>query len=331
MKIDEKNIDELLIAYLLNELDDNAKKQVEIWIDRSEENKAQYQQISKLWQASEHSNLSFDTHEAWEKVSHRISRKSIFQNYWLRIAAAILLLLGSYAILKYINKPMATTVIYANNQLVNDTLSDGSVIKLNKGSKIIYDENFNSSIREITLEGEAFFEIERDTAKPFIINIENSRVEVLGTSFNINTDYDDNLVTVFVRSGMVRFSYLPPDTTKAFQSIELKAGEKVSYNKSTHELTESDDTLLNEIETYWIDQQLVFDGIRLEKVIAVLEAVYEVNIKLSDEKLKDCLLTVSFYNEDIDQVINVIAGTFNLEFEKDNNNYLLKGNACENQ
>lgn len=331
MNIEDKNIDELLIAFLLKELDQSMVEQVEQWISATDENQERYHQIKKLWDVSEDSNLSFDSSKAWNKVSPQISQKSIMQGAWLRVAAAIILLVGSYFVFFGIDNTTEPQVLYANSKLESDTLTDGSIIKLNNNSNISYAENFNTDVREISLEGEAFFDIERDTTKAFIINIENSRVEVLGTSFNINTNPDSNIVTVNVRSGLVAFSYLPEDTTKAYQSIQLKAGEKVSYNKDTRLITESKDSLLNKLEYLWIDKQLVFDGIRLEKVVEILEVVYDVNINFSDDNIKDCLLTVSFDNEGITQIIEVIASTFDIDIEQEENNYLFKNGACENQ
>ena len=331
MKIDDKNIDELLMAYLLNELDDNSVAQVEQWISASDENGAKFEQIQKIWQSAELSNLHFDTESAWNKVSDKIEKKSIFIKNWISIAATIILLTGSYFVFQYINKPLETTTLYANNSFTNDTLIDGSVIILNENSQISYNSDFNKNKREITLKGEAFFDIERDTSKTFIINTTNSRVEVLGTSFNINSEPTDSLLTVFVNSGSVLFSYQPEDTTMAYQEVRLSAGEKVTYNKNRGKVIVSSDSDLNQTDTYWIDNKLSFDGITLGKVVQILEIIYDVKIVLFNSELSNCRLTVSFDNNDIDQILEVIATTFNLELEQNKSTYILKGNACENK
>lgn len=343
MNIEDKNIDEILIAYLLKELDISQHEQVKLWISASDENQARYRELEKLWVHSEHSELIFDSAKAWDKVSSEITESPknkpsdepsksigfISLKPLLSVAAVILVLLGSYFVFINIDTIPEPTYLYANTKLDNDTLTDGSIIKLNANSNITYADNFNEDIREIKLKGEAFFDIKRDTTKAFIINIENSRVEVLGTSFNINTELDSHLVSVNVRSGLVKFSYLTQDTLKAYQSIHLRAGQKALYNKNTKALTLSEDSLQNVLEYYWVDKQLVFDGIKLEKVMAILEIIYEVKIEFSDESLKDCLWTVAFENEDISQIMAVIASTFNFEVQVDKKQYLLKGGSCE--
>lgn len=330
MNIDEKNIDQLLIAYLLNELDNSSKEQVEQWVAESDDNLKKYQQISKIWQVSENSvHLNFNANKAWDKVSAQIETKHFFQNHWFRAAAILLILIGSYSIIKNINNTPETTVLFANAELLSDTLMDGSVIKLNKNSNLSYTDNFNSDTREIALTGEAFFDIKRDETKPFIINLERSKVQVLGTSFNIKSHPGSDTVVVYVHSGLVLFEYMPKDTTRPFESIKLKAGQKIVYNKITHDITENTDSLLNKLETYWINKNLVFDGIKLGKVAELLEVIYEVKIDFSNESLKNCLLTVGFEDEGIEQIIEVIATTFNFEIEKIDNKYILKGDSCE--
>lgn len=344
MNFEDKNIDELLISYLLKELEITQHKEVELWISASDENKSRFHEIEKLWAHALPSDLYFDSSKAWDKIASKVTEnpenkasdepseniRFLSLKPLLSVAAVILMLLGSYFVFIHLDRTPEPTFLYANTKFDNDTLTDGSIIKLNANSTITYADNFNEDNREIKLEGEAFFDIKRDTSKAFIINIENSRVEVLGTSFNINTELDSHMVSVNVRSGLVKFSYLTQDTLKAYQSIQLRAGQKVLYNKNTKALTLSNDSLQNALEYYWVDKQLVFDGIRLEKVMALLEVVYDVKIKFSDEALKDCLLTVAFENEELSQIMAVIASTFNFEVQVDGRQYLLKGGSCEN-
>jgi ferric-dicitrate binding protein FerR (iron transport regulator) len=331
MNIEKQNIDELLIAYLLGELDTETSLQVEAWIAESDEHRQQFEATKQIWDASENTmHLNFDSNMAWDKVAPKITIKKTFNRFYYSAAAVILLLVSSVFVFTFINQETQTYTLQANLNLENDTLIDGSIIKLNKNSSITYSENFNENIRELSMEGEAFFDIKRDTSKAFIINIENtSRVEVLGTSFNIKST--DDYTDVYVKSGLVKFEYQTKDTLKAYQSILLKAGEKVKYNKLTNELIQTKDSLLNAVETYWMDRKLTFDGIKLKKVVKILEVVYDVNIELADSAINDCLLTVSFDNEEISQILEVLANTFELEIEQNGDQYLFKGQRCEKE
>ena len=112
-------------------------------------------------------------------------------------------------------------------------------------------------------------------------------------------------------------------------SITLQKGDKVSYNKTTRTLEKNEGDSANNLDMYWMNQELIFDGIELGKVTQILETVYEVEIIFSDEQSKKCLLTVSFKNAQIDEIMQVIATTFELELEQSETRYVLKGLSCE--
>lgn len=350
MEIDKNNIDELLIAYLLKELDKEEIVSVEQWINSSADNMTAFNQVSELWSNAEMSNLDFDNTQAWKNVANQINSKKkninnqFFLKPWMGIAASFLVLMSAYLIFenpsistteysndsKYVmDQPLEATMIVASASQKKETMSDGSNIQLNEHSQISYNADFNKTKREVALKGEAFFNIKRNIEKPFIVHTENSKIEVLGTSFNIKNNPEDSVVTVFVKSGLVRFSYLPQDTTKLYQEIQLSAGKKVVYNKNSRKIQLTNDRAYNQIDTYWMDNKLSFEGIRLEKVVKILEIIYDVKIVLLHENLKNCQINVGFNNDNINQVMAVIASTFNIELEQGDQTYILKGNGCE--
>lgn len=330
MMREERNMDDLLIAYVLNELDETRTQQVAQWISISAENQKQFEEISQVWNVSQNvTDYNFNTDQAWNKVSDRMKTKKLWQNQWLRVAAAILFLVGMFTTIMKISNTVEPTILFSNTEVVTDTLMDGSVITLNENSSLSYTDNFNVNTREVTLEGEAFFDIERDTTKPFIINLESSKVKVLGTSFNIKSDSNEDLVRVYVKSGVVLFEYLSEESDSTYLSVILKKGDRVVYNKITKQLEPVLDTASSNLDMYWMNQELVFDGIQLGKVTQILETVYDVKITFTNEQSKNCLVTVSFQNAEIDQIIEVIATTFELEVEQLDEHYILKGLSCE--
>ena len=330
MMHEEKHIDELLMAYLLNELETSDIQKVELWLSESDENQAKYNDIIQIWDASQNVNeFHFDAEKAWSKVSDKIESKPFYSTTWLRVAAAILVLFGAAATFYKTFSVVDTTELYAGAEVKIDTLIDGSIITLNQKSSIKYLADFNEGHREISLEGEAFFDIERDESKPFIINLNQSKVTVLGTSFNIKSETNDELVRVFVKSGVVLFEYLPNDSSSTYLSIELRAGDKVVFNKETHQLEAMDEASTSNVDMYWINKELVFDGIALHKVAKILEVVYDVKITFTELQSKECLLTANFQNAEIDQIMAVISTTFELELTQTDNHYVLKGLSCE--
>ncbi len=106
--------------------------------------------------------------------------------YALRIAATLLILAGIYMVIFFLTRPAGEVVIAAVNGNITDTIPDGTIITLHQGSTLAYSQDFNENERRIRLSGEAFFEVTRDTAKPFVVEAGGAGVKVLGTSFLVS-------------------------------------------------------------------------------------------------------------------------------------------------
>ena len=330
MTLDNKNRDELLMAYLLNELNTQDANKVSQWIAMSDDNLKQFENITKIWNVSSTKTTPhFNPNNAWSKVNPQLNTTPFYKTNWFRAAAAIIILFGTINWLLNTSSNTISTTIFSQNEILNDTLIDGSVVTLNTNSNLSYANNFDGSTREVSLKGEAFFDIERDPSKPFIIHLNKSTVTVLGTSFNIQSKPESELVSVYVKSGVVLFEYLSNTKDSTYLSVELHAGDKVVYNKSTHQLEPLNNSNSAHLDMYWMNKELVFDGIELGKVAQVLKAVYDVNITFTHPQTKNCLLTANFKNAQINEIIEVIAFTFELDFNHQNNTYQLIGKSCE--
>lgn len=96
-------------------------------------------------------------------------------------------------------------------------------------------------------------------------------MKVLGTSFNIKSNPEDELVTVYVKSGLVLFEYLSNTTDSTYLSIELRTSDQVVYNKNTRMLEPDSESNEATLDIYWVNHELIFDGIALGKVATILE------------------------------------------------------------
>ncbi len=196
--------------------------------------------FSKIWEKSgELGNYDkINLEEDWQKVRSRMgflpkTRKIPFRSYFIRIAAIIVLAFGlAYFFTQLIhNVPQDTVSDYytvtSENQSKEVILPDNSVIVLNKNSKLVYNSNFGSVNRDIILEGEAFFNVQRNESLPFRVFTDNSTVEVLGTSFNIKQK--DNKIKVSVLTGNVAFY----ETDKKDNRVGLTKNESSEFNLKT--------------------------------------------------------------------------------------------------
>lgn len=323
--------EELLGKYLLGEANPEEREEVDRWL-KLPENQREYDRLQKLWAASEFQAQasSVDVEAAWQKVNQQIStdkskirqlslRQKFDLNPYLRIAAVVLFasLLG---LVYYLNQSSQTTLL-ASSELIEATLPDGSLVSINKNSRLSFKKNFKGDSREVVLEGEAFFEVEPDPNKPFIIEAGSARVEVIGTSFNVKAYPSDREVIVVVEHGTVKLGSLEGN-----DAILLEAGESGVYLTDEGSIRKKEN--IDPRSSYWKDRILKFKRTELEKVADVLNEIYDVEIKFDNEKLKNCKLTATFKNLDIQAILKLIAETFELSFTKQDKIIVLSGEGC---
>ncbi len=206
-------------------------------------------------------------------------------------------------------------------EIVKDTLPDGSILSLNKNSKISYPEKFSAKTREMDMNGEVFFEIKADKSRPFIIHAGNTLVRVYGSSFNLKTIENGSDIELFVKSGSVEFSAIEKYAADTL-SIVLEAGQKGIYSKNTKKISKIVHADQNEL--FWKERKLVFNQLELVKLKMCLEKNYGVQLNLKGENLEDLKFSATFKNQPIGAVMNVIAYTLGLKITKNGDSYDLE-------
>ncbi|HZL11077.1 MAG TPA: FecR domain-containing protein [Prolixibacteraceae bacterium] len=277
----------------------------------------------------------YPSDRAWEKVESRIhnqvssSRTKIrkfISNPLYRIAAAVLfaalLLVSGYEVLYTPSTSVVMMEISASDQVLNTfTLPDGTLVSLNSKTKISYPKRFGRKIREVSIEGEAFFEVKPNKNKPFIIHAGKAQIKVLGTSFNVSAYPETKLVEVIVETGKVQVlnQMIKPLQT---EELILAPGDKGTLVYASNTLLKSTNQNPNFIA--WKTRNLIFKATSLREVIGNLEKVYKIKIRLDDPKLNELLLTAQFNNYSLDFILKVIENTFQIEAQKVDGQYILK-------
>jgi len=339
-KNSEHNVEKLLLSYLLGEAGKDEIKQVEDWLKLSGKNKKRLGDYEAVWTEAGKltpNPVAVDSQSAWKKMSDRIDNfekeKSKANIIPLRsgliwfstsVAAAILLIIGFYQIFLKSDLSIQNLQIASVKEIIIDTLPDGTNITLDTNSIVTYPERFAENERRMKLEGEAFFTVEPNKEKPFIIEAGNAFIEVLGTSFNVKA-YKNSDLFVIVTEGKVKLFTVDPLSLDTL-SMVLKAGEsgKVSSEekKPVFVAEQSPDAI------FWMNNTLIFDDTDLKMVFKLLEKYYHVNIKVSDKRIYECRLSTTFSNNTIDEIIDVIVATFEFEFTKKKNIFTIKGDGC---
>ncbi len=242
----------------------------------------------------------------------------------LRIAASVLILLVAGLFLKNKIGDAGATIVEATQ--VTDTkelaLSDGSTVTLNQSSELVYNAGFAKHQRNVALTGEAFFDIKRDEARPFVIETESATVTVLGTSFNVRSYPKEEVFEVFVEKGKVKV-----DFKESGKHIELTPGQFVRLNSSTRKLVEGKDDA--GMPNAWRTGVISFKGQSLPVIFEGMRRLYGVNFELETSQSTACRQTLTLQKGKLDEAIEALKTSCpKLKFVKDSNNYKVKGTCC---
>jgi len=339
---EKKNIEnfnrELLAKYLSNEVNSLEKLEVETWLSQSAENREELEQSRKMLDIVDafYKAESFNSEVAWKNISAKINpqqikviqykkvRKEVISRFYKYAAIIVFaVLLGSAGF--YIGFRNKVTMVYSEiispeNQVINEyTLPDGSVVALNSNSKLVFPKQFKGETREVTLYGEAFFDVKPNAEKPFIISAGNAQVKVVGTSFNVSAYPETETVEVVVKTGKVQVTNKNAEVLSDANQVYLIPGEKGTLFTKSSILEKSQNSNPNYLA--WKTRDFIFNDIPLNEVFKCLEKTYHVKIQVADPKLNDLKLNAQFDKKTIDFILNVVGLTFNLELSVDNEQY----------
>ena len=316
--------DDLLVKYMLGEATEEERLMVEAWINNNAANKKQYEDFETIWQESKQlaAVSTVDETIEWQIFKERINQpkqtaivKKMNPVTWWRIAALFVIIIGaSYLGYKLLNeKPVQNIVVASGQATISDTLPDGSMVTLNKNSEIDYPSAFKGETRSITLKGEAFFNVTPNRKKPFLINVNDITVRVVGTSFNVRSI--NGVTEVIVETGIVQ-------VIRNNKMVELRPNEKTKVMQQDSVLVK--DKVQDKLYNYYRSKQFVCDNTPLWKFVEVLNEAYGANIIIENPKLRGLPLTAQFENESLDRILDVIQETFDIAYIKEKDRIILR-------
>ncbi len=347
-KNEQAKLQKLLEKYLAGELSPEEDAYVAEWyanlkdkVPPSELSAPELEsQKNKNW-ATLNAKLQEATQEipdAWEESPKRfiIGRP---QTYWLGIAATILLLIGVWWYPGLVGQAPELALIKQQNNLKQTqrvSLSDGSIVWLEPGSRMQYPAQFTGATRDVYLNGKAFFSVARDKKHPFRVYGGAVEVKVLGTSFGVNFKNTEQKAEILVRTGQVAVTstdkkivdYLP-FLASGKQAVQLRLNEKVDFDATRAT------AIKQKIKAgYWEKQvpvtPLTFTEKSLAEVIRALEDQHRVSIKLDNAQLKNCSLTAYFHNQPLPVKLDMICKSIGATYQIKEDKYLIVGEGCNN-
>lgn len=195
-------------------------------------------------------------------------------------------------------------------------LSDGTRVFLNAESKLKYPVNFMGNTRKVVLEGEAYFEVHRDTLRPFIVETNQVQVDVLGTSFGIRAYAGEAKVMTTLVTGKV-------NVRADGKQLTLKPSEQAVFYKKSNSLTLK--AVNPELFVAWKDGRLVFDNCPLEQILADLGRWYSFDVFYTNPAAKEIPFSLNIRkHEKFSEVLGLMQETGKIHFDMNKNTVIVK-------
>lgn len=327
---------ELLTRLFSGEASPVERDEMERWMAADAAHAAQVRSLRALWDASGTLPQRGDPAAAWSKVAARTglagaapavtgpadelaARRARRTPGWsgplLRIAAALLLLLGG-ALLWRPATLLAThrTVVTGKGERVQITLSDGTRVLLGVDSRLRYPRRFGDGPRDVRLEGAAYFEVARDAARPFSVYTPDAVTRVLGTRFAVRDYAGAEPARVAVTEGRVAVRPTRAPAGAAPPAAILVRGQAAELPAPGAPAVVQTADVRHDLA--WTRGTIAFRNAPVTQVVAEIARWYDVEIQVPDAALAGRHLTISFDDEPLDTLLREIAAALNARFER---------------
>ncbi|RMG78916.1 MAG: DUF4974 domain-containing protein [Bacteroidetes bacterium] len=285
----------------------------------------------KLWNLTESYGNDFqpDVERGWKRFRNRIhpqTRRTRLLRFWTKAAAAVILLTAGLLVAQnMLDTPAPLVVVETTQNMVKEvTLPDGTIVSVNENSRFSFPETFESDRREVRLNGEAFFKVAKNPERPFRIESDFGKVEVLGTAFNYRARPGENIEEVFVKEGRVAFGAKTDQNT-----VELTRDQIGRLYKTTLKVeilpAENDNALA------WKTRELEFVKSPLSEILNQLEKHKGLSFRVKDPDILDCHFTLSCPIQNTTQSLRLLETMANndLRFKKTGpKTYEVSGTPC---
>lgn len=320
-KNNKNTIDDLLlIRYIIGDITDDERIMVDKWIKESSENELYFKQLEDVWGKNQYSSLfdEIDVDKNWNKIqpvfqakAKKIKTRSIRTSFVRISAAAVFLGFAIFSAIYFFNTQQEPQQFMADSKQ-ELSLPDGSSVLLNENSSLTYPKSFKSNERKVELKGEAYFDIEKDESKPFVIDVNESCIKVLGTSFSVDGTNPDK-VYVNVIEGKVRFF----DSNDKKNFVDLDAGKQGVFNLDTRQMELK--SVINQNRYAWKTDTLVFSQTPLKDVFVDFKKFFKKEFLATNLDIENFKLSSKFCNPNLADVLSEICVLydFNCEISRD--------------
>ncbi|WP_291856413.1 FecR family protein [Marinilabilia sp.] len=323
----KKDISRIIGRNLMVAASEDEKNVLRKWRSSSEQNEQGYQVLKRLFQ---HRYYNENSTEEEVPVESFFTRARLLQSQtrtlnWWKIAAAIAVLISLGSLVSdflYVFDSTRVELVADSGQRTEAVLPDGSNVWLNNSTRLVYEHRFGRK-RSIQLEGEAYFEVEKDVSSPFLVETGGLEVKVTGTRFNVKNYSTDHTVEVALSEGSVNVK------SSEGERVQMKPGEVLLLDKRTLKMIKKNGQVKDNFA--WRDGVMVFKDEAFENLITRLERWYDIKIDYEPGDFKGIHYSGTIRNLRLDQVFEFVNLTVPIEVEMKSNHIVLHKEKKSNE
>ena len=323
----QKYYDELITGYLNRSLTPEQEKELSRWVAANESHKKHYYEMTELWLSSydkQHKNRRKNeaVYRRFAEQAGFRKQKYLFLREYTRIAAALLVgvFLGTTGLYLFNQsnrqdeQAMIRTIEVPLGSRSRLQLEDGTIVWLNAGSKFSCQPGFSQKNRQVTLEGEGYFEVARNEKLPFIVNAKEIDVKVLGTKFNVKAYSDDQEIAVTLAEGSVNMI----DKAVPANSVIMVPQQQAVYNRLTGK------TEVRKVSTdaicQWTTGVHFCNEVSFEEIARQLEKAFDVTFIFRNPERRKLRFYGEFRSTDtLNDILTIMSSSEKFTYRRNNN------------
>ncbi len=322
-----QNTDNNIARYFSGELSKNELFELEKVLRETPESAEQFEKAKRVWYnlySPGKANKNVIAKKTIQKI-HLPYRKHFLLRTLNYAAIFLLVVMVSGSIIWFYNTKSGNIVLVETTvgEVKKIILADSTIVWLNAKSSLEYKEPFSKKERKVYFKGEAFFDVKSDKKHPFTVETDNVLINVVGTRFNVSSYGNDPTEQTFLEEGKISIK-----TKILDKSFSVSPSQLVTFNKTNNNVVIEPGTVQRHVS--WLDGGLSFYNERFDNIARKLERKFGVKIIIQNEIINQLKYTAQFVDEDIDEVLEFLSGTYTIEIQTKDNIYYITQKQSNN-
>lgn len=321
MKRNMENTNDI-VKLITGDIEPRRKDELFSEIEHDSESEKIYNKVKAAWAflASANKMPEYKIEDSYKRLQAKLKpHPSSFRlkvNLILRYAAILILFLGILPLVFFIKNQLIeetdlkyTSIVAKYKEMSQVILPDSSIVWLNSGTTLTYNSDYSFSNRDLSVKGEAYFDVRKNNKIPLTVSCDELKVKVLGTKFNVSAYPEDHNITVVLESGAVELLHAK---NKSF-NYKLKPGEMAQYDELSNNITIKETNVKD--YTVWKDGLLFFRDTPMKEVIKTLERKFNADIVVENPTVYEPAFNATFKDENLVEVLDYIQYSCHIKYK----------------